>query len=336
MKLVFALVLAVLPCVALAGAPENGIKSKERRDDWRTATLPSLNVLDYGAKADGTTDDTSAIQRTLDEASKKGGMRVSVPPGRYLIKSHLDIPVAVTLMGPADAPPRGMTNDKHEPTGAVLLAVEGKGDENGAPFITLHTDSHLHGVIVFYPDQKVDDLQPYPWTVRGIGDNCTITACLLVNPWQAVDFGTHPAGRHYINGLYAHALKTGLFVDQCFDVGRVENVHFWPFWQDNKKLEEWTSKNGTAFRIGRTDWEYMNNCFCIFYSAGFHFVANKQHGPGNAVLTQCGSDVGPLFQTPEEVARQAIENFVDLVETLMRPLPLPPEGKSSFKQPSSS
>lgn len=34
-------------------------------------------------------------------------------------------------------------------------------------------------------------------------------------------------------------------------------------------------------------------------------------------------------------ARQAIENFVDLVELLMKPLLLPPEGSSSFKQPSS-
>lgn len=34
-------------------------------------------------------------------------------------------------------------------------------------------------------------------------------------------------------------------------------------------------------------------------------------------------------------ARQAIENFVDLVELLMKPLPLPPVGASSFKQPSS-
>ena len=34
-------------------------------------------------------------------------------------------------------------------------------------------------------------------------------------------------------------------------------------------------------------------------------------------------------------ARQAVENFVDLVELLMRPLPLPPAGKSSFKPLSS-
>ena len=34
-------------------------------------------------------------------------------------------------------------------------------------------------------------------------------------------------------------------------------------------------------------------------------------------------------------ARQAVENFVDLVELLMRPLPLPPAGKTSFRLPSS-
>lgn len=34
-------------------------------------------------------------------------------------------------------------------------------------------------------------------------------------------------------------------------------------------------------------------------------------------------------------ARQAVENFVDLVELLMRPLPLPSSGFSSFREPSS-
>lgn len=32
-------------------------------------------------------------------------------------------------------------------------------------------------------------------------------------------------------------------------------------------------------------------------------------------------------------ARQAVENFVELIALLVRPLPLPPKGSSSFKQP---
>jgi len=104
----------------------------------------------------------------------------------------------------------------------------------------------------------------------------------LINPYKAVDFGTQPAGRHYINGLYAHPLKIGLFIDKCYDVGRVENVHFWPFW--GEKYMKWTLENGTAFIIGRTDWEYMSNCFAISYKVGFQFVDGPD-GPGNALLT---------------------------------------------------
>ncbi|MDP2604191.1 MAG: hypothetical protein Q8S00_16605 [Deltaproteobacteria bacterium] len=43
---------------------------------------------------------------------------------------------------------------------------------------------------------------------------------------------------------------------------------------------------------------------------------------------------GSIPDDPIE-ARRAIENFVDLVELLMRPLPLPPSGLSSFQEPSS-
>ena len=41
---------------------------------------------------------------------------------------------------------------------------------------------------------KYNPPTPYPWTVRGIGDNCSLVDVLLVNPYQAVDFGTQPAG----------------------------------------------------------------------------------------------------------------------------------------------
>lgn len=251
------------------------------------------DVRDFGASGNGIVDDTPAFERALTEAEKEGGT-VFVPSGRYRINGHLDVPESVTLRGIFEAPPI-VTLRKADPPverGSILLAYEGKGKEDGTPFIILRANAHLKGLIVRYPEQTTD-IAPYPWTVRGIGDNCSITDVLLVNPYQAVDFGTYPAGRHKIDGLYAHALKTGLFIDKCFDVGRVENVHFWPFWSHEQKVWDWTAANGTAFKIARTDWEYMNNCFAIMYRVGFHFLALAD-GPGNAVLTQCGSDVGPL------------------------------------------
>src|SRR5206468_2646704 len=74
--------------------------------------------------------------------------------------------------------------------------------------------------------------------------------------------------------------------------------------------EAWTAKNATAFVIGRADWEYMNNCFCIFYSVGYHFVANKD-GPGNAILTQCGSDISPCSVRVDQTQSHAGVSFVN-------------------------
>lgn len=258
------------------------------------------NVLHFGAKPDGTTDNTRAFQNALDQCGKTGG-RVIVPAGRYVVHGHLNIPESVELRGSFDAPARSQFSDGRleKEKGSILLAFEGKGDADAPPFITLNRASHLHGVVVFYPEQTVPPVA-YPWTVRGIGDNCTITAVELINPYQAVDFGTHPAGRHYINGLYAQTLKIGIFVDKCFDVGRMENVHFWPFWRDQPELLEWTKQNGTAFIIARTDWEYMTNCFALAYKIGFHFIA-KTDGGGNVVATQCGSDLGPLAVKVDEL-----------------------------------
>ena len=243
------------------------------------------SVSSFGAKGDGIKDDTKAFQNALDAAGKVGGGIVFVPTGNYLIKTHLSIPNHVTLEGVFRAPTRS-TQYK----GSTLLAVEGKGNADGDPFIYLHTNSTLKGITIFYPEQDKVDPKPYPWCVRGHGDNCTILDTLIVNPWQAVDFGSANCGRHYIKGLYSQPIYKGIFVDKCFDVGRIEDVHLWPFWDEG--LLDYTKKNGTAFIFGKTDWEFVSGCFCIAYKVGFHFTEFKD-GPGNVVLTNSGSDVGP-------------------------------------------
>src|SRR5262249_46212420 len=204
---------------------------------------------------------------------------------------QIKIPDFVTLEGTFTAPERSFDQSKHlaNAKGSILLTTAGKDEPDGAPFITLGASSTLKGLMIFYPEQT-EQISPYPWCIRGVGHNCSIRAVLLVNPYQGVDFGTHAAGRHFISGLYGQPLKTGIFVDQCFDIGRIENVHFWPFWTE--KLMGWTKENGTAFLLARTDWEYMRDCFCISYKIGYHFIANKD-GPDNVVHTQCGSDLGP-------------------------------------------
>jgi len=50
------------------------------------AETKTFDVRDYGAKGDGTTLDTAAIQKALDECGKAGGGTVRLPKGVYLSK----------------------------------------------------------------------------------------------------------------------------------------------------------------------------------------------------------------------------------------------------------
>ena len=64
------------------------------------------NVRDYGAKADGTTLDTAAINKAIESCASAGGGQVRLPPGRYLsgtvrLRSHvmLFLEAGATLAG---------------------------------------------------------------------------------------------------------------------------------------------------------------------------------------------------------------------------------------------
>jgi polygalacturonase len=70
-------------------------------------TDSTFNVMAYGAKGDGITDDTAAIQAALDAAGAVGGGQVYVPVGVFIVRTPLRIPARVGLVGmPHMAGPR--------------------------------------------------------------------------------------------------------------------------------------------------------------------------------------------------------------------------------------
>ncbi len=60
------------------------------------AQKKTVSILSYGAKPDGITNNTAAIQKAIDDASASGGGRVFVPRGRFVsgvihLKSNVDL-----------------------------------------------------------------------------------------------------------------------------------------------------------------------------------------------------------------------------------------------------
>jgi hypothetical protein len=56
----------------------------------------SVSVKDFGAKGDGTTDDTNAIQNALNSSTLG---TIFFPSGTYIISSPINVPVSVSIVG---------------------------------------------------------------------------------------------------------------------------------------------------------------------------------------------------------------------------------------------
>ncbi|QQE13318.1 hypothetical protein JD969_07630 [Planctomycetota bacterium] len=268
----------------------------------------SINVIDYGAKGNATHDDTQAFQNAIDYCHNIGGGVVRVPAGQYLIATHLYLKENVTIEGVWHAPPTNSRHDKISTEGvlkgkkpyggSVLLAVEGEGNPEGTPFITMQNNTTVKGLSIYYPEQGRDNsVIEFPWTFRTEkGYNQSLINLLLINPYMAVDFGTHETQRHYVSGVFGSPIYKGIEVDQGYDIGRITNVHFWPFWDEMPEaVKEYTYNKGIAFSFARTDWQYVDNCFAIFYHIGFNFVDGRlpggYGGGGNVLLDKCGGDI---------------------------------------------
>jgi hypothetical protein len=236
----------------------------------------TFNVRDYDAKGDGTTDDTAAFQKALDACGKAGGGTVHAPRGSYFFTGTLNVPTGVTLAGiwtsvPAHNGLRDAGLPKPTDDGTTFLVSAGEGKEDGAPFLTLNTNSTLKGVVLYYPRQPQDDVpKPYPWAIAMRGKNPAVLDVELLNPYNGIDATQNE--RHLIRNVQGQPLRRGVLVDQIYDVGRIENVHFNPWWSMKPKLFEWQMNHGEAFIFGRSDWQYVLNTFCFGYKVGYRFI----------------------------------------------------------------
>src|SRR5207245_6472542 len=59
------------------------------------AQVQAISIKDFGAKGDGTTDDTAAIQAAID-AVPNGSATIVIPTGKFRITSALVVPVTAS------------------------------------------------------------------------------------------------------------------------------------------------------------------------------------------------------------------------------------------------
>jgi hypothetical protein len=117
-----------------------------------------------------------------------------------------------------------------------------------------------------------------------------IQDCCFLNPYEAIRLVR--AARHLVRNVTGYPAWRGLYVDECYDIGRIENIHFWPFgvaYDPNNPFCQWVNLHGVAFEFARTDWHYVANTFCFGYGVGYKF-SSSAHGSANGNFLGLGAD----------------------------------------------
>jgi hypothetical protein len=283
----------VISCLLFAG---NFSFAQNRNTDIQQypESVDVVSVTAFGAKGDGKTDDTQAFQKAMDSFGTKGGT-VYIPRGTFLLAGSINVPQAVTLKGSIESVPshngiRDAKLPKPGDDGTTLLITGNRGNENADPCITLNTNSTLRGVVMYWPLQDPEKIpDAYPWAVAMRGKNPALLDVEMLNPYNAIDASKNE--RALIRNISGQPLRRGIFVDEIYDIGRIENVHWNPWWSMKPALFNWQKENGEAFIFERTDWHYVLNTFCYGYKTGYKFGASSgSTGACNGNFLGIGAD----------------------------------------------
>lgn len=262
-------------------------------------------VVDYvidaacGADPTGRTDSTDAIQMVLDECADNGGGTVYLPKGKYLVSSQIKIPSFVYLRGDWNDPDGEDFNGDY---GTVILAnVAAAEEEERNPILADREDTYanfpalfriggscgLIGVTIYYPEQDIDDVTPYPFAIEipsfaGEGahinhNSSTVKNVTFLNCYKGIIAG---ASASVYSGGYAAAFEQvhienirGTFLYQAMqlyiasDVGVVKSVNISnDYWKNctlgaanANKLDAYTMKYTTGLLLGDLEWLFFDD-----------------------------------------------------------------------------
>ncbi|HEY9046106.1 MAG TPA: discoidin domain-containing protein, partial [Ohtaekwangia sp.] len=230
----------------------------------------------FNAVANGTTDNTTAIQSALNKAAADGGGIVFLPPGKYKVLGHLVIPSNVELKGSVDV--------STTPTGpgSILEVYADKNNPDGEAFLKLSANSGIRGIVFNYPEQLITQLPAiakYPYCIQATGSNTYMINIGMRAVDKGIDLFTYPCDNHYIDYIAGHAFDIGLRVGGGTKNGKIYNTQFNVIAYaagDESKYGSWPNSvgdGGPAYDYGFANFNFMilGNCENQLLYNNFHY-----------------------------------------------------------------
>lgn len=270
----------------------------------------SLSVKDFGAKGDGVTDDTGAIQAAINYANSVAYREVRVPAGVYNVASNLIIKEGVALVGENVArqamPGDWINGTANQQNGTSFWTNHSAGNASGASFIRLERGSTVENINIWYTGQtKVDDpatIVAYPPTFEittnigaGNADNATISNCAALNCYEflRIGDGVNPVGRPMVENCFANPFYKGVTANlMSGDVGflrkvLIENL-FTTVPNHMPNLYSHIRTNCVAFDIGNSQGFNLTDCIALAYGVGLRVETRSWIQVSNCLFDHCG------------------------------------------------
>ena len=277
-KKFFALILSLVLCVS--AFPVCSFASEINPEPCIVETVyPSANVVvadiiltnaPYNADNTGNADCSGILQKAIDDLYENGGGTIFLPVGSYRLCSSINIKPFVTVNGDWQDPDKG--NDY----GTLIIADVESCESTSPALFNIGGSGGAVGLTVWYPNQSVDNIKPYPYTfyIDGLGANYmlhSIINCTMLNSYRGIGAcvkdGEGVNNAHEmttIENVKGTCLKEGICFYNCADVDTVKTLYIsGKYWSEAgekfnapslDKLNSYTKENLTAFLLGDLEW----------------------------------------------------------------------------------